>query len=150
MHAAEEPYDEEECKDIEKDVEEGLPDVVGIEDEECEAGGGDGVEEMIDVVAGEVEVDGFGVVESVADEADDAIAGVVDDAGGKENEDVVEDVEPDVGDVRKEGVVGNEGGRDEHEGSNDGLVGSMGEVGIAKHAVHSTVVDGGVQDVEDG
>jgi len=127
-----------------------LPDVVGIEDEECEASGGDGVEEMIDVVAGEVEMDGFGVVESVADESDDAIAGVVDDAGGKENEDVVEDVEPDVGDVRHEGIVGNEGGRDEHEGSDDGLVGSMGEVGIAKHAVHSTVVDGGVQDVEDG
>ena len=52
--------------------------------------------------------------------------------------------------MRHEGVVGNEGGRDEHEGSDDGLVGSMGEVGIAKHAVHSTVVDGGVQDVEDG
>ena len=149
MHAPNKAYYEEESEDSDEDVEEGLSDAVGVEDEEGETGGDDGVEEVEDVVAREVYVDGFGVVEGVAEEADDAVAGVVDHAGCQQGEEEGEDVEPDVGQAWGVGEVGDEDDGEEHEGRDDGLVGGVGEVGVAEGAVHGAGVDGGVEQVED-
>ena len=38
----------------------------------------------------------------------------------------------------------------EHEGSDDGLVGGVGQVGVAQQAVHGTRVDGRVEQIEKG
>ncbi len=78
MHTSEEPDNKEQCKHAAKDVEEGGADAVGVEDEEGEDGGHDAVKQVVYVVAGEIEVEGFVVVEGIAEEAEDAVAGIID------------------------------------------------------------------------
>jgi len=148
LHASEQANDEEECDDAKKDVEEGLSDTVGIEDEEGKNAGSNAIEKVVNIVAGKIDMYRIGIVECTAKETDDAVAGEVDETGGGEADDESEHVDPDIGETWGKGIVGHEGDGEKHEGGNDGLVGSMGEVGIAEEAVHGTGVDGGVEQVD--
>lgn len=148
MHASYEAEEEEESYDTEKDVEECLAYAVGVEDEESQDGGCNAIEEVVNVVAGKVDVDRFGVFKGIADEPDDAVADIIDGNGSKEDEDVLQDVGPVVGYLWEEGVEAHEGDGYKHEGCYDGLVYVVGKVGVAQHTIHGSVVDGGVEQVK--